>query len=193
MKTELRIRKCCACRIPFHQQRPLQKACSPRCAELDAVRRRERRDAVQRRQQRVSDRAHAETLKSLRELIEEAQKSFNAFIRFRDRHQRCICCDQPFEPERPGGAVDAGHYLARSIAPQHRFNEDNVFAQRKNCNRPGGTTRAAFRAGVESRIGLQRLEALESDTTVHKWAKDEVRAIRDDYRAKLKQLKKEAA
>lgn len=86
--------------------------------------------------------------------------------------------------------MDAGHYLARSIAPQHRFNEDNCFGQRKNCNRPGGTTRGAFRAGVEQRIGLARLVALEGDTSVHKWDKDEVREIRDTYRKKAAELRK---
>jgi hypothetical protein len=80
--------------------------------------------------------------------------------------------------------MDAGHYLARSIAPQHRFTEDNVFGQRKNCNRPGGTTRAAFRAGVIARIGLARVEALEADNAVRKWDREELVALKAHYRAK---------
>ena len=84
--------------------------------------------------------------------------------------------------------MDAGHYLGRGIAPQHRFNEDNVFGQRKNCNRPGGTTRAAFRAGVIGRIGLARVEALEAATAVPKWSREQLIALKAEYRAKTREL-----
>ena len=43
------------------------------------------------------------------------------------------------------------------------------------------------------RIGLPRVEALEADYSVKKWEKDEVRAIRDEYRAKARELKRETA
>jgi hypothetical protein len=42
---------------------------------------------------------------------------------------------------------------------------------------------------VVARIGEERVEALESDNTPHKWTHDELRAIRDTYRAKLKEVK----
>lgn len=131
-----------------------------------------------------------EAQKSLRELLAEAQTAFNAFIRLRDVDLPCICCGKPFEPMKPGGSRDAGHFRSRSTAPHLRFNEDNVFGQRKNCNRPGGTTYAKFRAGVLTRIGQERLEAVEASNTEHKWTRDEVRGIRDTYRGKTKELKR---
>lgn len=184
--------RCCAydkCGREFLPQRPMQNVCSPRCAGR-MVR---ARAAAQKVAERTQTRAQREALKSLRELLAEAQAAFNAYIRARDAAQPCIDCSRPFEPQKPGGSMDAGHYLARSIAPQHRFNEDNVFGQRKNCNRPGGATRAAFRQGVAGRIGLVRLIALEESTAVHHWTKDEVRGIRDTYKAKLKALQREKA
>ncbi len=130
-----------------------------------------------------------EAIKTVQELKAEAQVAFNAFIRQRDIGQNCICCNKPFEPNKIGGSIDAGHYLGRGMAPHLRFEENNCHAQRKNCNRPGGTTRAAFRAGMEARIGLEALEALESNQTIVKWNADMLRGIRDKYRAKLKELK----
>ena len=142
-----------------------------------------------RKQERVRDRAAREAGKSIRTLIAEAQTAFNAFIRARDAGQPCICCGKPFEPQRPGGSMDAGHYMSRGSSCQLRFDEANVHGQRKNCNRPGGTTRAAFRAGMIARVGLAEVERLERDDGVHKWTRDELRAIRDEYRAKVKELK----
>lgn len=130
-------------------------------------------------------------MRRLPELIAEAQAAFNAFIRARDAGLPCICCGQPFEPMKPGGSVDAGHFRSRSSAGHLRFNEDNCFAQRKNCNRPGGTTYGAFRAGVVARIGEARVAALENDNAPHKWTREELIAIRDTYKAKLKEMKRE--
>ena len=141
------------------------------------------------RAEKRQDREKREAGKSIRKLIAEAQTAFNAFIRARDAQQPCICCDKPFEPQRPGGSMDAGHYMSRGSSCQLRFDEANVHGQRKNCNRPGGTTRASFRAGMIARVGLAEVERLERDDGVHKWTHDELRAIRDQYKAKAKELK----
>jgi hypothetical protein len=85
--------------------------------------------------------------------------------------------------------MDAGHFRARSVAPQLRFDEANVFGQHKDCNRPGGTVYAHFRAGVIARVGLPKVEELEANNTVKKWDRSEVREIRDTYRARVRDLK----
>ena len=100
----------------------------------------------------------------------------------------CICCGKPFEPQRPGGSMDAGHYMSRGSSCQLRFDEANVHGQRKNCNRPGGTTYAAFRAGVVARIGEERTAAVEAANYSHKWTHDELIEIRARYIAKRKAL-----
>jgi hypothetical protein len=41
------------------------------------------------------------------------------------------------------------------------------------------------------RIGLQRVEALEANNASIKWLRDDLRAIRDLYRAKARQLEKQ--
>lgn len=178
-------RPCAVCERVFVPDRMGQVACRPACAMKKA---RTDRTAIE-KAERESVKRRKEAVKRIPDLIAEAQTAFNAYIRARDEGQLCICCGKPFEPMKPGGSIDAGHFRSRGAAGHLRFNEDNCFAQRKNCNRPGGTTYAAFRAGVVARIGEARVTALEADNTPHKWTHDELRGIRDTYRAKLKELK----
>jgi hypothetical protein len=176
-----KAKPCEVCERLFVPDRMGQVVCRPACAMKKV-----RQEKVE---ERAKVRTRKEAAKRLPDLIAEAQAAFNAFIRARDEGQLCICCGKPFEPMKPGGSIDAGHFRSRGAAGHLRFNEDNCFAQRKNCNRPGGTTYAAFRAGVVARIGEERVAALEADNTPHKWTHDELRAIRDTYKKKLKELK----
>lgn len=186
LQTALKPKKCKHCKSVFTPSRSLQSVCGPMCG---LERARIKREAELRKIEALTFRARKEAAKPRKKLIAEAQQAFNEFIRLRDVGQLCICCDQPFEPSKPGGSVDAGHYLSRGSSPQLRFDPNNVFAQRKNCNRPGGTTRSAFRAGVVQRIGLAAVEALEADHTPKHYSLDDLREIRDKYRALVRQMK----
>ena len=182
---------CPHCRAKLETGHRIHPACIDGYAEAQAAKA-ERAGAKKARAaakvERAETRRRKEAVKRMPDLIAEAQTAFNAYIRARDASKPCICCGKPFEPMKPGGSVDAGHFRSRGAAGHLRFNEDNCFSQRKNCNRPGGTTYAAFRAGVVARIGEARVLALEADNAVHKWTHDELRAIRDTYKAKLKEI-----
>jgi hypothetical protein len=173
--------KCKACRQEFIKARPGQKVCGPDCAAALVMSERAKKE-------RKELKARKEAVKRRSEWVSEAQAAFNAYVRARDVDKPCICCGKPFEPQKPGGSVDAGHYLSRGSAPHLRFDERNCFAQRKNCNRPGGTTREAFRNGVVDRIGLPAVEALEAEQGLAKWTIQDLKEIKTTYRAKLKQL-----
>jgi hypothetical protein len=121
--------------------------------------------------------------------LKEAEAAFNAWVRARDIHRTCIDCGQPFGPSRPGGSMDAGHFRSVGSAPHLRFDERNVHGQRKNCNRPGGATHAAYEAGLALRIGAAAVEALNADQTVQKYTIDDLKIIKKTYRSKLKELK----
>ncbi len=189
----MKPKKCKAkgCGIAFTPQRMGQKACSPACAIELARAKKEQAETRARSDARKADRQKREEMKSVPQLIQEAQDAFNLFIRLRDDGGSCFTCGKPIKRGGVGGGFDAGHVRPRSAAPHLRFNEDNCHGQCKHCNAPGGTLPHVMRARAIERIGLDRYLALENDNRVHKWQRDELREIRDTYRAKARQLEKQ--
>ena len=192
-----RTRKCAVkgCGNRFQPRNMMHKVCGPDCGAVFAVGERKRLEAKQQKQERAKDKAKLEAMKTRNELIAEAQAAFNLVVRLEDAALPCISCGAMNPPARglTGGVWDAGHYLSRGSSCHLRFDRRNVHKQCKGCNRPGGTTRAAHRAGVEARIGREALEALESDQASREYTHDDLRAIRDTCRKRAAQLKKELA
>ena len=140
--------------------------------------------------ERASIKARKEAIKTIPDLIKEAQREFNAYIRARDADQLCICCGNPLGTGEVGGAFDCGHYRSTGSASHLRLDERNAHAQRKVCNRWGAGRAVDYRIGLVARIGLDAVEALESDNTHHKWTREGLIEVRDTYRAKLKDIQK---
>lgn len=198
---------CKVCTRPIPGRRStLQTKCIP-CvlgeanARDKAVARAQRQAAIDARKKCAADRretkAKLDGMKSLRKLRAEAQTAFNAFCRARDRlaGYGCICCDAPLDwsSNKPGGAVDAGHFVSRGSAIELAFDERNVNAQRKSCNRPGGTTRAKFTAGMTARWGAAVVAELEGPHDLPHLKHDDLRRITKTYRVKARELTREAA
>lgn len=177
----LKNKVCQMCGALFTPVRPMMVVCSPACAM-----RKVRQAKVQ---ERAKVRTRKEAIKTIPELIKEAQREFNAYIRARDRDKPCICCGLPLGTGEVGGAYDAGHYRSTGSASHLRFNEDNVHAQRKQCNRYGAGRAVDYRTGLIARIGVARVDALEMDNTPKKWTREYLVEIRDTYRKKLKEVK----
>lgn len=138
---------------------------------------------------RADVRRRKEAIKTIPDLLKEAQHAFNAYVRARDANRPCICCGRPLGDGDVGGAFDCGHYRSIGSASHLRFDERNAHAQRKQCNRWGAGRAVDYRIGLVARIGLEAVEALESDNAPRKWLREELIYIRDTYRAKLKELK----
>jgi hypothetical protein len=182
---KLRQRKCALkdCRTPFAPRSMSHRACCPEHAltlvEVEKAR------ALKREKQ-----AGLAKLKTKRDYLKEAQVAFNSFIRLRDQlaGHACISSGRPLDWS--GNAVDAGHYRSVGSAPHLRFNEDNCHAQSKHDNQWKSGNAVDYRLGLIARIGLARVEALEADQEPRKWTAEQLIAIRDEYRAKLRELKK---
>lgn len=187
------MKKCRVCRQQFTPMKPMAVACSLDCALTLAKSRNAKAVKVARVKERREDKARKERLKTRRDWEKEAQAAFNAWVRLRDADKPCICCGLPLSAGDVGGKYDAGHYRSTGSAPHLRFHEDNCHAQRKQCNRWGAGRAVDYRLGLIQRIGLERVEALEADQEPRKYTADELRAIRDLYRAKLRELVKERA
>lgn len=177
------MKPCTVCDTPFTPQRMGQRVCSPRCA-MRHVRQAKKAEREQTKRRKAA-------LKTIPQLIKEAQREFNTYIRERDKDQPCICCGQPLGIGEVGGAYDCGHYRSTGSAPHLRFDERNAHAQRKFCNRYGAGRAVDYRLGLLARLGEKVVEAIESDNRIHRWTREELIAIRDTYRAKLREMKKE--
>lgn len=129
-------------------------------------------------------------LKTIPDLIKEAQREFNSFIRARDVGRPCICCGLPLGGDAVGGGFDCGHWRSVGSAPHLRFDERNAHGQRKQCNRYGAGRAVEYRKGLIERLGIEVVEALEADNRIHKWTREELISIRDTYKAKRKELEK---
>lgn len=180
------------CDVKFLPDRDSQVACSVKCA-IECARIELVKQASERREKQKKD------LRTVKDWLPIAQKSFNAFIRLRDEGYPCISCGL-FDNELPdvhnGGKWDAGHFLSRGAHPELRFHEDNCHKQCKKCNggfRSVNTKRAVvsanYRAALLVKIGEKRVEKLEQTHEPHKWTVDELKAIDEIYREKAKDLR----
>lgn len=186
-------KKCKQCESPFTPFNSLQKVCGAKCANDFAIAERKKRedkaksDDIKRVKQKLKQLSVKDRPKALR----EAQKAFNAYIRERDKKLNCISCGNKLKdsPYLKGQMFDAGHYKSVASAPELRFNEDNCHAQCVYCNRNLSGNIVNYRKTLLIRIGEKRLEALESYNEPKKYTVDELWQIRDEYKAKLKELK----
>jgi hypothetical protein len=72
-----------------------------------------------------------------------------------------------------------------------RFVEDNAAGQCKHCNQYLAGNVLAYRKGLIERIGLARVEQIESDQTVRKYTREGLQEIAKHYKAEARRLKKE--
>lgn len=190
--TLTRIKTCKVCRAKFESRQPMATVCSPGCALTLAQSKRAKAEKVAQVQERRADKAKREKLKTKGEWTREAQAAFNAFIRARDAGQPCICCGRTSMGATSGGEWDAGHYRSRGSAPHLRFDERNVHAQLKQCNRYDSGNVVGYRLGLIARIGLAAVEALEADQLPRHYSIEQLRGIKAHYTSLARALKKRA-
>ena len=177
--------KCKVCRAPFEKRSSQHVCCSMQCAIENA-------DRVKAKRERQDKQARIEKLKTASDYRKEAQIAFNAYIRERDKDQPCISCGaMNVANHLTGGSWDCGHYRSTGAAPHLRFDERNAHKQCKRCNRDLAGNVVEYRKGLVRRIGAEAVEALEADQAPRKYSAVELKALRDKYRAKLRELKAE--
>jgi hypothetical protein len=184
---KLRTRKCVQCKKPFTPFKSFQKT----CMETECLVKQGRVEALKR--ENKERKAKREKLKTRTDWIKDAQVAFNAYIRERDGFRPCICCgraDTKVSGLKSHG-WDCGHYRSVGSAPHLRFDERNAHRQLVLCNRYGAGRAVDYRIGLIARIGIAEVEALEADQSTKKWSIPELKEIRDYYRQKTKDLRKQ--
>lgn len=112
--------------------------------------------------------AKRESLKSKSQWDKEAQSAFNRYIRVRDEGKPCVSCGNPLIGKSnylTGSAIDASHYRSRGAASHLKFNVFNVHSACTRCNRQLSGNAVEYRIRLVDRIGLERVERLESDNS----------------------------
>lgn len=186
--------RCAHCRQKFVPERPSQIVhveCVEAWTDAQAAKR-ERAEAKAARAaakvERAETRRRKEAIKTLADLKREAQQALNRWIvHVRDKDRPCISCGRHHE-----GQWHAGHYLSRGAAPQHALNPLNVWKQCAPCNTYLHGNQAAYRAQLVLEIGQAAVEALEQDNAPRKWTREELTALRDEYRRKFNEASKGA-
>ena len=154
--------------------------CSVECLYAHTA---DKRIAAQEKKERKVMREAKEKLKSRGEYAKEAQTAFNAWIRERDGGQVCISCQKP--PKKK----NAGHYRSVGAAPELRFEPLNVHLQCEHCNTYLSSNAIDYRINLIKKIGADKLEWLEGPHEPKKYTIDDLKQIKADYKAKLKELK----
>lgn len=183
-------RACRAEYIPDPRQ-PWKDWCSDDCAVLIALERVEKQRAAKAKTERAEVRRKLAAFKTIPKLKAEVQRVFNEWVRERDlaAGHGCICCGKfatAAALAQPGGAYDACHYRSRGSADHLRFDERNVHLGLKDCNTWGHKN---YRGGLIERIGVEAVEALESDQTVVKWTRPMLEELKAKYQQKLRELR----
>jgi hypothetical protein len=138
---------------------------------------------------RKKTREKLDAMRTKPQLVKVAQTAFNAFVRARDADKPCISCGKP--PSSESNSTDCGHFRSVGSAPHMRFVEDNAAGQCKHCNQYLAGNVLAYRKGLIERIGLARVEQIESDQTVRKYTHEGLQEIAKHYNAETRRLKRE--
>lgn len=179
--------KCKVCKSAYVKRSPWQSLCGAvTCAVAVANKSKAKRERLD----RAVTRQKIDELATYPQLVKKAQIAFNGYIRARDFGKPCICCGKPifWGTASTGGVCDAGHYRSVGSAPHMRFNEDNVHAQLKFCNKYKDGNAVDYRLGIIQRIGQRRVDIVEADQCLRKYSKDGLREIAKQYKQMTKEL-----
>lgn len=184
----MKPKKCRVCKAEYNPARMGQRVCSPLCAAAFAKSVRVKAERKAEIKARAQTRKQIEDMKSIPVLMAEADRAFMAYTRARDRAAGHACISSGKQLDWTGNQVDAGHYRSRGAASHLRYDERNCHAQAKRENRYLQGNIAAYRVLLIARIGLEAVESLECDNRTKKWTREELREIRDRYKAKARAI-----
>lgn len=181
MKTKVKHKTCKVCKEKFELINSMQKVCNYKCglrlADLDK-RKKYRKDLISYRKEN----------KKLSDHVKEAQVSFNAYVRVRDYHDPCISSGKP---ETYGAnEFDCGHYRSVGSAPHLRFNLHNAHKQHKHDNNFLSGNIVEYRPRLLAKIGLDKLEALETNNEYRKYTKEYCERVKRIFNKKTRMRKK---
>lgn len=124
-----------------------------------------------------------------KQLTSKLDKIFSEYIRLRDSKNgmfKCCSCGQL----KPYSQADCGHFINRRWTAT-RWREDNCHAQCRSCNRFDEGCAIGYTLFMIDKYGKDHVEYLNSLKNAGcKFSEWELQALIDEYKAKLKEIKK---
>ncbi|ALQ01473.1 recombination protein NinG [Pseudomonas brassicacearum] len=186
-----KICKVDTCRASFVPQRLGQAVCSPKCAIADAATNQVNQQKAKKSLAQIGRRdikVRKEALKTRADHLKDTQKAFNAWVRARDAELPCVSCGSHHK-----GKYDAGHYRTVGGNPELRFEPLNCHRQCSQCNTQLSGNIVNYRIELVKRIGADAVEWLEGPHEPKKYTVEQIKAMTAEYRAKTRELKRNAA
>lgn len=167
----------------------------------------DRKVAKQEKMRQKADRADTAmrkaALKTRADVLAEAKVAIQAFRRLEElsKGRGCMSCQRSKEEVesgewRPGGYWDGGHFKSKGAFPELALEPLNIWLQCKSCNagsgkyaRKGYTVNANFEANLAATEGQELVDWLNGPHEPKHYDMDQLVALRDEYRGKLKSLK----
>lgn len=171
------------CGASFPPRRLGQAVCSPACGLAIAPANRDKALKAIDQRERREVKVRKEKLKSRADHLKEAQVVVNQYIRLRDADLPCVSCGRFHD-----GQWHAGHFRSAGGHPELRFEPLNIWRQCAPCNTHKSGDLVNYRAELVRRIGAERV-----DHEAKRYTIDDLKAIKAEYRARIKQLKEAAA
>lgn len=179
--------KCKHCKIKFEPRYFNQKYClsDEQCIKSFSESVKIAKEKQKAKQWQKEKKEIKEKLMTKSDYLNIAQKVFNTYIRLRDKDKPCVSC----------GAIkytsSCGHYYSSGKHKNVTFNELNCHAQCWfYCNSSLSGNLIEYRKGLIERIGLEKLEYLDSIAKIEKkYEIEELKEITKEYKEKIKKLK----
>jgi hypothetical protein len=175
--------RCLNCKQVFEVKKFNQKYCDNiDCKLVCALKNLEKIKAKESKEWKKRKRDIIKGMETVQDLLRITQKTFNSYIRLRDKGKPCISClnDKPKK-------VNAGHYYSSGGHKNLTFNEDNCHLQCEYCNTFLHGNLISYRNNLINRIGIERLEQLDKEAhIVRKFTREELRELNEYYKQKLK-------
>jgi len=178
-------RRCKVCQIVFDIKQPLQSVCSYICAIEYSKKLKANKEKIEWKKTKSDLK---DKVKTLSQFEAEAKKSFQKWIRLRDKDLPCISCGST-----ESDTFDGGHFKKAEIYSGVIFDERNVNKQCRRCNRFLNGNELLYREGLIKRFGddfVKELEQYANETRQYKWTKEQLIAKKLQYDLKIKEFLK---
>ena len=181
----MKPKTCKVCKSKFLPHLPMQVVCGIECAKSLSVSVRGKAEKKRETQERAETKRRKEASKTVGQRRTEVQVELNRWVvHVRDVDLPCISCGCTH------ARWNAGHYRSRGSAVHLSIEPTNVHKQCVRCNLELHGNLIEYRKGLVARYGVEYVEAIEADERARHYTPEEFTAMKLDYRAKVKEMRK---